>query len=58
MKMLALHTVPLWQEEDGGLTLGMCHRPNHPPVVGWCNAALIRIGGDARWFLLTLDADR
>ena len=56
MKLLAVHTVPLWQEPDGSLTLGMDYRPDHPPVVGWCNAARIRIEGELRWFLLTLDA--
>jgi hypothetical protein len=57
MKLLAVHTVPLWQEDDGTLTLGMDHREDHPEVVGWCNTARIVINGEARWFLLTLDAD-
>jgi hypothetical protein len=53
----AIHTVPLWEEEDGSRTLGLDFRPDHPPVVGWCNAARIEINGELRWFLLTLDAD-
>lgn len=57
MKMLAIHTVPLWEERDGSLTLGVKQRVDHPPVVGWCNLARIRLGGEVRWFLLTLDAD-
>lgn len=56
MTLLELHTVPLWEEQDGSRTLGMMERPDHPPVVGWCNAALIEIEGSARWFVLTLDA--
>lgn len=56
MKLLAAHTVPLWQEHDGSLTLGMDHRSDHPPVVGWCNVERIVINGERRWFLRTLDA--
>jgi hypothetical protein len=36
--------------------LGLRERQNHPPVVGWCNTALLSINGELRWFLLTLDA--
>lgn len=56
MRLVAVHTVPLWQETDGSRTLGVAPREDHPPVVGWANAARIRIGDDVRWFLLTLDA--
>lgn len=56
MTLLAVHTVPLWQEDDGSRTLGIKPRADHPPVVGWCNLARIRIGGEVRWFVLTLDA--
>lgn len=56
MRLLALHTCPLWQETDGMRTVGMYERPNDPPVVGWCNTALIEVDGRSRWFLLTLDA--
>jgi hypothetical protein len=53
MRMLAVHTAPLWQEANGQRTIGLEYRPNHPPVVGWCNTALIAIGHEARWFVLT-----
>jgi hypothetical protein len=56
MRLLEIHTVPLWEEADGTRTLGMRERQNHPPVVGWCNTALLSINGELRWFLLTLDA--
>lgn len=58
MRMLEVHTCPLWQESDGTRTLGLFERPDHPPVVGWCNAALIVIHGQSRWFVLALDAAR
>lgn len=57
MRLLEIHTVPLWEEADGSLTLGMALRDDHPPVVGWCNAAIIQINGELRLFLLTLDAE-
>lgn len=57
MRLLVVATCPLWAEEDGSRTLGLYERPDHPPVVGWCNAAQISIEGEERWFLLTLDAD-
>lgn len=57
MRMLELHVVPLWQEEDGTRTLGLLERPDHPPVVGWCATALIIIQGRSRWFLLMTDAN-
>lgn len=58
MRMLEVHTCPLWQEADGSRTVGLAERPDHPPVVGWCNMALIIIRNESRWFLLTLDASR
>lgn len=53
-RMSEVHTVPLWEEDDGSLTLGMEHRLDHPRVVGWCNVALITVEDEPRWFLLTL----
>lgn len=58
MRMREVHTVPLWQEDDGWRTPGIVYRPDHGEVVGWCNAALVEIHGETRWFLLTLDAAR
>lgn len=58
MKLVAIHTVPIWRERDGSLSLGLKERKHHPPVVGWCNMARIRIGTEVRWFLLTDQADR
>lgn len=58
MKLLAVHTVPVWEEPNGQHTLGIEHRDPHPPVVGWANVAAIVISGEPRWFLLTLDATR
>ncbi len=53
MKALAVHTVPLWEEEDDGTRrLGMEGEDPHPPVVGWCNVMLIEIHSDVRPFLL------
>lgn len=56
MRLLELHTCPLWEERDGARTVGLRERRDHPPVFGWVNAARIRIDGKDRWFLLTLDA--
>jgi hypothetical protein len=56
--LLAIHVAPLWQERDGSLTVGLEQRGDHPAVVGWVNAAYIRINGEPRWFLLTMDIDR
>jgi hypothetical protein len=53
MRLLAIHTAPVWQEHNGQRTVGIEHRPNHPPVVGWCNAALIVLNNESRWFVLT-----
>lgn len=60
MTLLAVHTVPLWQEDDGSLTLGIEPRADYriPPVVAWCNVARIYLDGELRWFLLALDAAR
>ena len=55
MKALAVHTVPLWEEEDGTRRLGMEGEDPHPPVVGWCNVMLIEINGEVRPFLLYED---
>lgn len=52
MRMLEVHTVPLWEEDDGSRTPGLRPRDPHPEVVGWCNAVLVRLDGEDRWFLL------
>jgi hypothetical protein len=57
LRILEIHTVPIWEEPDGSLSLGFEERNPHPPVVGWSNAALIVVNGEARWFLLTLDVE-
>lgn len=57
MRCLAVHVVPLWQEADGTRIFGMSERTDHPPVVGWCVIEEIVIHGEARLFVLTLDAD-
>lgn len=59
MKLIAVHTLPVWEERDGK------RRPPHPgeirtdlPVVGWCNALEVDLAGQRRWLLLTNDAAR
>ncbi len=56
MRMLAVHTVPMWEHPNGQRTIGLNERPYYLPTVGWVNAAHIDVDGEARWFLLTLDA--
>jgi hypothetical protein len=56
--MLAVHTCPLWEHQDGQRIIGINPCAHQLPVVGWCNAAHIAINGETRWFLLTLDATR
>lgn len=45
MKLLEIHTVPVWQEDDGSLTYGMEERNPHPPVVGWANVLVLTLFG-------------
>ncbi len=56
--MIAVHTAPLWEKPDGERVVGMRESREPVRVVGWVNAARIRIDGETRWFLLTLDAAR
>jgi hypothetical protein len=48
MRLLELHVCPLW--EDG--EIGMYERPDHPPVIGWCNVGVFEMAGERREFLL------
>ena len=57
MKLLEVHTLPIWEENDG------TRRPPQPgevrddlPCVGWANAGIVEIQGSRRWLLLTHDA--
>ncbi len=57
VKMVAVHTCPLWEDANGERLPSVAGEPNLPfHCVGWVNAARIIIDGDERWFLLTLDA--
>lgn len=56
LRILEVHTCPLWQEDDGARTVGMRERADHPPVVGWVNVAVMEICGRRRELVLTLDA--
>lgn len=56
MKMLEVQTCPLWEDSDGSRRPGLEYEPDHPPVVGWVNVAVITIDGRPRLVLLTLDA--
>lgn len=51
--MLAVHVCPLWQEESGQRVVGLSVRDDHPPVVGWVNVGMVRLGDEVRLFLLT-----
>ena len=53
MRLIELHTAPLWQELDGQRTIGLHERPDHPPVIGWVNAALLKLQDTEYWLLLT-----
>lgn len=44
MRLLEVHTCPVWQEQDGSRSIGMEPRDDHPPVVGWCNVLVLTIG--------------
>lgn len=52
MKLLAVHTCPLWEDEDGERRPGMDPEDDQPPVVGWCNVGIIELNGRSYRFLL------
>ena len=56
MRVLEVHTVPVWEEPDGRRTFGLKPRTPHPPVVGWSNVARIVVHGAPRWFVLVHEA--
>jgi hypothetical protein len=56
MRMLEVHTAPIWQEGNGTRTVGITERREHGPVVGWVNVAKIILLGEIRWLILTKDA--
>lgn len=56
MKVIAVHTCPLWEERDGTRRVGIAPEPNHPPVVGWCNVMELILRGERHRVLLTLKA--
>jgi hypothetical protein len=49
---------PLWDDPDGTRRPGVAYEPDAPPVVGWCNVAVMDIGGEPYRVSLTLDAAR
>jgi hypothetical protein len=51
VKLLRVHVCPVWQEQDGSRRPGIDPDPDHPPVVGWCNVLVIRLGADVRRLL-------
>lgn len=58
LRMIEVATCPLWENADGTRRPGLSYEPEHPPVVGWCNVAVMDIGGELHRLLLTLDAAR
>jgi hypothetical protein len=53
MIALALHTVPVWEHDDGELELGLEPESDPPPVVGWANVLELELDGDRYRLLLT-----
>lgn len=54
MRLVAVHTCPLWEDlETGERRVAM--EPDVPPtrgrLVGWCNAMKVRVAGETRWLL-------
>lgn len=58
MRLLEIHTCPLWEDERGNRIIGMHHDPRHPTVVGWVNVIVVSIDGKDYALLLGPDADR
>ena len=54
MRLLEVHTVPVWEEDDGSVSYGMEERDPHPPVVGWANILVLTIG-KRKFKLLAVD---
>ena len=54
MKLIAVHTVPVWQDETGELTYGLYENSDHPPVIGWANVLEVKAEGET-FHLLALD---
>lgn len=52
MKLQSIHTCPVWEEPNGSRRPGFDPDDAHPPVVGWCNVAVIDFDGEPRRFLL------
>lgn len=46
MNLLAVHTCPVWEEDDGSLSIGIEPREDHPPVIGWCNVLKVELAGE------------
>ena len=47
MKLLEVHTCPLWLMPDGSQKVGMEPYPldGEPDVIGWVNVLVLRLGG-------------
>lgn len=58
MRVLEVHTCPLWEDEDGSRRVGMEPEEDHPPVVGWVNVLVVDVDGDPRLLLVGAEADR
>lgn len=58
MRLLAVHTCPLWEEEDGTRRVGTAPEADHPQVVGWVNVLLVDVAGTVRQLLVGAEADR
>jgi hypothetical protein len=52
VKLIAVHTCPLWEEPDGSRRPGMEFEPDHPPVVGWVNVMRLQLHGEEFRLLL------
>lgn len=46
LRVLEVHTCPVWEDADGSRRPGMEPEDDHPPVVRWCNVLVLTIDGD------------
>lgn len=53
LRPLAIHTVPVYQDEDGELLYGIEPMKDPPPLtfIGWANLHELEIDGEAIFFL-------
>jgi hypothetical protein len=56
LRLLAVHTCPLWEQHDGQRRVGLEGAPDHPPVVGWVSVMEVELRGERHRLLLRLEA--